>query len=84
MIHPEPGLYRHYKGGLYTLLATARHSETEEWHAFYRSEAHGTLWVRPLATWLGLVGDVPRFRKDDQGSALDSPRPGPLDPPNWV
>ena len=84
MIHPEPGLYRHYKGGLYTLLATARHSETEEWHAFYRSEAHGTLWVRPLAMWLELVGDVPRFRKDDKGSALDSPRPGPLDPPNWV
>jgi hypothetical protein len=36
---PEPGLYRHYKGGLYTLIAVGRHSETEEWLAIYRSEA---------------------------------------------
>ena len=63
---PEPGLYRHYKGGLYTLIAVGRHSETEEWLAIYRSEAAmeqggGGIWVRPLAMWNELVGGVPRF-----------------------
>jgi hypothetical protein len=71
MTLPEPGLYRHYKGGFYTLLACARHSETEEWHAVYRSEAEGTLWIRPLAMWEEFVGGVPRFKKA-RGSA---PRP---------
>ena len=63
---PEPGLYRHYKGGLYTLIAVGRHSETEEWLAIYRSEAPreeggGGIWVRPLAMWSERVGGVPRF-----------------------
>ncbi|BCI67005.1 DUF1653 domain-containing protein [Acetobacter aceti] len=57
----QPGLYRHYKGGLYTVLHTARHSETEEWLVVYRSEAHGTLWVRPLSMWTELVDGRPRF-----------------------
>ncbi|MDT7922998.1 MAG: DUF1653 domain-containing protein [Thermus sp.] len=26
----RPGIYRHYKGGLYRVLFLARHSETEE------------------------------------------------------
>lgn len=61
--HPAlaPGLYRHYKGGLYTVLHTARHSETEEWLVVYRSEAQGTLWVRPLSMWLETVNGVSRF-----------------------
>lgn len=48
---PEPGCYRHYKGGLYTVICTGRHSETEEWLVTYRAEASGTWWVRPLAMW---------------------------------
>lgn len=65
MTCPEPGLYRHYKGGLYTVLCSARHSETEEWLVVYRAEAAGTLWVRPLVMWNEAVlqdgGAVPRF-----------------------
>lgn len=57
----QPGLYRHYKGGLYTVLHTARHSETEEWLVVYRSEAHGSLWVRPLSMWIEQVDGCPRF-----------------------
>lgn len=42
------GRYRHYKGNEYTVVGTARHSETLEEHVVYRQEygEHG-LWVRP-------------------------------------
>ncbi len=44
-----PGLYRHFKGGKYELLNVARHSETKELLAVYRSvEDQETIWVRPL------------------------------------
>lgn len=45
-----PGLYRHYKGGLYEVMDTARHSETLEPMTVYRAlyGDHG-LWVRPAA-----------------------------------
>ena len=44
------GLYRHYKGGMYEVIGTARHSETLEPMTVYRAlyGAHG-LWVRPAA-----------------------------------
>jgi len=44
------GLYRHYKGGQYEVIGTARHSETLEPMTVYRTlyGAHG-LWVRPAA-----------------------------------
>ena len=46
----RPGLYRHYKGGLYEVIDTARHSETLEPMTVYRAlyGAQG-LWVRPAA-----------------------------------
>lgn len=59
--HPRPGVYRHYKGGLYTVLCVGRHSETEEWLVTYRSNALGSYWVRPLAMWQQNVNGVPRF-----------------------
>lgn len=44
----QPGRYRHYKGNEYTVIGTARHSETLEEMVLYRQEygEHG-LWVRP-------------------------------------
>ncbi len=44
------GFYRHYKGGLYEVIGTARHSETLESMTVYRAlyGEHG-LWVRPAA-----------------------------------
>jgi hypothetical protein len=45
-----PGLYRHYKGNLYEVLGTARHSETLEafvvYKALYQAEGEN-LWIRP-------------------------------------
>lgn len=67
MSSPLPrGLYRHYKGKLYELLHTARHSETEEPLAVYRT-LYGDygVWVRPLAMFAEEVetanGRVARF-----------------------
>jgi hypothetical protein len=62
------GLYRHYKGGQYEVIGTARHSETLEAMTVYRAlyGAHG-LWVRPAAMFsetIEIAGVVrPRFEK---------------------
>ena len=68
LIETPPGRYRHYKGMLYDVLGTVRHSETLEPMTLYRAlyGAHG-LWVRPAAMFLERVtiADVeqPRFAK---------------------
>lgn len=58
---PPRGAYRHYKGGLYTVLDLVRHSESEEWLVIYRAEADGGLWARPLALWNEPVAGGLRF-----------------------
>ena len=63
---PTPGLYRHYKGGEYQVIGTARHSETDELLVVYRClYDNGSIWVRPLAMFLESVTvngtEVPRF-----------------------
>ncbi len=46
------GTYRHYKGGLYEVIALARHSETLEDMVVYRSLTDPQkVWVRPAAMW---------------------------------
>jgi hypothetical protein len=51
----KPGKYKHYKGKLYEVLGTARHSETLEelvvYKALYQPEGEN-LWVRPLKMFL--------------------------------
>lgn len=55
---PVPGIYKHYKGNLYQVLGTARHSETEEWMVVYQAlyKEQG-FWVRPLSIWLEPVSN---------------------------
>ena len=76
LITTPPGRYRHYKGKLYDVVGTVRHSETLEPMTLYRAlyGEHG-LWVRPAAMFNDRVdvegpgGTVrqPRFaRVDDQ------------------
>jgi hypothetical protein len=63
---PAPGRYRHFKGGEYELLNVARHSETKELLAVYKSvEDQETIWARPLEMFTELVdhagAELPRF-----------------------
>lgn len=62
-----PGRYRHFKGNEYTVLGTARHSETLEEHIVYRQEyGEHRLWVRPKQMFAETVTvdgqEVPRFQ----------------------
>ena len=46
----QPGRYRHFKGGEYRVLGTARHSETLEEMVVYQAlYGERGLWVRPAA-----------------------------------
>jgi hypothetical protein len=50
LIETAPGPYRHYKGGLYEVIGTVRHSETLEPLTLYRAlYGERGLWVRPAA-----------------------------------
>ena len=43
-------MYRHYKGNLYQVIDTVRHSETREPMTLYRAlYGEKGLWVRPAA-----------------------------------
>lgn len=62
------GRYRHYKGNEYTVLGTARHSETQEELVVYRPEyGEPGWWVRPKAMFTETVTvadrEVPRFQR---------------------
>ncbi len=56
LIITPPGRYRHYKGGLYEVVDTVRHSETCEPMTLYRAlYGENGLWVRPAAMFLETV-----------------------------
>ncbi len=50
------GMYRHFKGNTYEVLAVAKHSETLEDLVVYRAlYGEGAVWVRPLSEFLDTV-----------------------------
>ena len=72
MSEPLPGRYRHYKGGEYLVIGTARHSETDELLVVYRClYDNNSLWVRPLAMFTETVRvdgqEQPRFQRCQDG-----------------
>ena len=62
----KKGIYRHFKGNLYEVLETARHSETEAWFVVYRAlYGERGVWIRPLGNFCETVEcngvSLPRF-----------------------
>ncbi|MCJ0765261.1 DUF1653 domain-containing protein [Variovorax terrae] len=56
LVLTPPGLYRHYKGLMYEVIGTVRHSETLEPMTLYRAlYGERGLWVRPAAMFLETV-----------------------------
>lgn len=52
----KKGIYKHYKGNKYELVAVARHSETLEDMVVYKAlYGEGEYWVRPAGMWDELV-----------------------------
>ncbi len=50
LITTLPGLYKHYKGNLYEVVGTVRHSEDLQPMTLYRAlYGENGLWVRPSA-----------------------------------
>ncbi|MBP3435119.1 MAG: DUF1653 domain-containing protein [Clostridia bacterium] len=50
------GIYRHFKGNMYQVIAVARHSETLELLVVYRAlYGDGDVWVRPLSEFTDTV-----------------------------
>lgn len=61
------GDWRHYKGGIYSVVGFALDSETCEPVVFYRNRNEMYFWTRPLSQWEETVEyegkTVPRFLK---------------------
>ena len=51
----KPGLWRHYKGGLYSALMLVTHHETRAPWVLYVSHTYGGTNIRPL--WGGAPGE---------------------------
>lgn len=48
----NPGIYRHYKGGIYEVMSVAKHSESLEDLVVYKSVTDTEKWwVRPASMW---------------------------------
>ncbi len=48
-----PGIYRHYKGGLYNAIMLVTHHATKQKLVLYTSHTFGTVLVRPLCGYNG-------------------------------
>ena len=52
----RPGIYRHFKGGLYQVVGVAPNSENGEYMVVYRAlYGEKGLWVRPTSMWTETV-----------------------------
>lgn len=66
--HIEPGIYRHYKGGVYRVLGVGRHTESDDYFVVYAplepKADMPALWLRPFSMFVEhvIVGDVRKSR----------------------
>ena len=74
LICTPKGLYRHYKGGMYEVIDTVRHSETLEPMTLYRAlYGQRGLWVRPASMFEERVVidgvEQARFKRVEAGAS---------------
>lgn len=67
----KPGVYEHYKGKRYKVVAVAKHTETLEELVVYQAlYGAGDYWVRPLKMFCEEVEidskKVPRFKRIEE------------------
>lgn len=65
------GLYRHCKGGLYTVMGVATNSENLGKVVIYRDEVSGRLWVRPASMWNDVIDGKRRFELISSEELID-------------
>lgn len=63
----QPGIYQHYKGKLYKVIGTARHTETLEECVIYQAlYGDHDYWIRPAAMFCESIEIdgvmIPRFK----------------------
>ena len=71
------GIYRHYKGGLYTALGVVFHHESRQPMVVYLSHERGTVSVRPLFGHSGDPDgwdDTVGFEEDEDGEPVGQRR----------
>ena len=49
------GIYQHFKGSKYKVIAIAKHSETMEELVVYQNIDKGDVWARPKSMFLDIV-----------------------------
>lgn len=47
----QNAVYRHYKGNLYRVIGSGKHSEDLSEMVIYQSLDNNAIWVRPLYMW---------------------------------
>lgn len=57
----KAGLYKHFKGGIYEVLGTSKHTETGEELVLYKG-ADDQLWSRPIEMFLEVGNFIPELR----------------------
>lgn len=65
-------IVRHYKGGVYTILATARHTETREELVIYR-DSENRIYARPAEMFFEYMEKSSCHRFDYVGREDNSP-----------
>lgn len=65
------GIYRHRKGGVYTVYSTSVNEATGEVLVHYYSPARKSRWTRTLADFTEEVEGRPRFWKVGEGVVED-------------
>lgn len=69
---PKPGIYRHFKGGMYYVQGVGRHTETEEKMVVYYNSA-GEMNIRPLEGLKGWITEEVNHKMPD-GTQYTGPR----------